>query len=267
MITELICVDIDGTLLKTNKELSDNNKTALKRAYDKGIKIALVSGRMPSGVSLIEEKLGFPCIKVCHAGTYIMDDDKCLSASYLSTEVLKKIYNMYSLKFNLPLWIFKDLKWYVTDIDEFIRKETVDIQTDPILKDVNDLYKEWENDNGPNKLLFAAKPEIIQTIIDDMKEKNIQEIDIARSADHFLEIFPKGINKGTALHRLCEIYSIDPQNTIAFGDHELDIPLIQEAGFGIAMGNSVEKLKEVADYITLTNEEDGVAYAVNKFCQ
>ena len=75
----------------------------------------------------------------------------------------------------------------------------------------------------------------------------------------------RGVNKGTAMHRVCEIYSINPENTMAFGDHELDIPLIKEAGFGIAMGNAVEKLKAVADYVTLSNEEDGVAYAIKKF--
>ena len=80
-----------------------------------------------------------------------------------------------------------------------------------------------------------------------------------------ITIMIRGVNKGTAMHRVCEIYSINPENTMAFGDHELDIPLIKEAGFGIAMGNAVEKLKAVADYVTLSNEEDGVAYAIKKF--
>lgn len=265
MKTELICVDIDGTLLKNDKELSEEVKNSLTSAYNMGIKIALVSGRMPSGVTLIERKLGFPCIKICNAGTFIMSGNECLDSCYLDKEVMLKIYNVYSPKYNIPLWVFKNEKWYVTGIDRYIEKERVDIQTEPRLTDINSLYKGWANQFGPNKILFGADPKIIQEIVDDLNERNLPEIDIARSADHFLEIFPKGVNKGTAMHRVCEIYSINPENTMAFGDHELDIPLIKEAGFGIAMGNAVEKLKAVADYVTLSNEEDGVAYAIKKF--
>ena len=123
MKTELICVDIDGTLLKNDKELSEEVKNSLTSAYNMGIKIALVSGRMPSGVTLIERKLGFPCIKICNAGTFIMSGNERLDSCYLDKEVMLKIYNVYSPKYNIPLWVFKNEKWYVTGIDRYIEKK------------------------------------------------------------------------------------------------------------------------------------------------
>ena len=88
---------------------------------------------------------------------------------------------------------------------------------------------------------------------------NLPDIDMACSADTFLEIFPKGVTKGTALSAVCDTMDIPLKDVIAFGDHELDIPLIETAGLGIAMGNAVEEVKKEADLVIGGNDEDGIA--------
>ena len=79
----------------------------------------------------------------------------------------------------------------------------------------------------------------------------------------FLEIFPRGVDKGTALQAVCDALAIPAEKAIAFGDHEMDIPMLKKAGLGIAMGNAVDSLKEAADVVTRTNDEAGVAWALN----
>lgn len=88
---------------------------------------------------------------------------------------------------------------------------------------------------------------------------------MARSADTFLEIFPKGVTKGTALKAICQSLDVKLENVIAFGDHELDVLMIEAAGVGIAMGNAIDELKAKADFVTKSNNEAGVAYGLEHY--
>lgn len=262
----LLCIDIDGTLLDDNKRLLQKVRESLRNAAKKGVKIALISGRMPAGVNSIEKELGIECVKVCNAGTYVLLGNQCISTAYLMPRTMRSIYQEIAKKDNLPLWIFREEKWFVTDVDKFIEREIEVIRYQPEIVDVEDLALQWDKEGtGPNKLLIAAEPEKIQKIYQDIKAQQWPDIDIACSADTFIEIFPKGVTKGTALMTICSKMNISREETVAFGDHELDIPMIEAAGVGIAMGNAIPKLKEKADFVTKTNNEAGIAYALEYY--
>ncbi len=262
----LICADIDGTLLDDNKKLLPQVKKSLRNAAQKGMRIALASGRMPAGVEKVERELGIPCIKICNAGTYILLGNKCISMETLLPATMKDIYLHMAKKNNLPLWIFQEREWYVTDVDCYIEREIEIIRYQPQVVSVNKLADQWnKKKTGPNKLLIAADPKMIQSIQKEMAVWNLPDVDTACSADTFLEIFPKGITKGTALSAICDTLDIPLKDTIAFGDHELDIPLIETAGVGIAMGNAIDQLKEKADFVTRSNNEAGIAYALEYY--
>ena len=262
----LICTDIDGTLLDQNKVLLPQVKEALKKEADKGVKIALVSGRMPAGVELIEQELGISCVKVCHAGSYILLGDQRISNKYLLAETLEKVFNTIAKAHGLLLWIFCEETWYVTGIDKFIEKEIVDIKQQPIVVDIKDLVEQWKKEGkGPNKILLAADPEEIRIMYQEIENYNWPEIDYACSADTFIELLPKGINKGEAVCEICDRLGIKREEVVAFGDHELDIPLLEAAGIGIEMENAIPELKEKADYVTKTNTEGGIAYALENY--
>lgn len=260
---KLICTDIDGTLLNDDKKLPVRAKQSLKAAAEKGITIALVSGRMPSGVDLIEKELGIPCIKVCNAGTCIFMGETCIQAEYLSNDTMRNLNRTIAKPHGLPLWIFRNQEWFVTGWDTYIEKETGFVAYHPRIVDAEALADQWDQEGkAPNKLLFAAPSEIIQRIERKITAEKDTEIDTAKSADIFLEIFPKGVSKGTALKQICKKLHIKAEETIAFGDHELDIPLIEAAGIGVAMGNGILSLKEKADFVTKTNNEAGIADAL-----
>lgn len=263
---ELICVDIDGTLLDDCKRLLPDVKESLRRTADCGVQIALASGRMPVGVALIEEELGIDCIKICNAGTYTIVGGKCIHEERLQPDMIRYIYDRIAEKYSLPLWIFRGREWFVTGIDQNIEREMEIIHYTPEIVDAKKLADAWERESlGPNKLLVSAEPAQIQEICQELRGWTDGEFDMARSADRLLEIFPKGINKGKALAALCQELGIDLKKTIAFGDQELDIPLIETAGVGIAMGNAIQELKDRADYVTKTNNEAGVAFALERY--
>lgn len=263
---KLICTDIDGTLLNDEKKLLPKVKQSLKHVKKMGIEIVLASGRMPAGVEIVEKELGIKCIKMCNAGSYILMEEQCISTEYLPNSVMQDISKMLADKSEIPLWIFREREWFVTGIDEYVRKEIGFVSYHPKVVNVNDLAEQWEREgNRANKLVIAAKPETIKEIYKEMKHKVWQDIDLACSADTLLEIFPKGVNKGKALYTICQKLKICPKEVIALGDHELDIPLIEAAGTGIAMGNAIPALKEKADFITKSNNEAGVAYALEHY--
>ncbi len=263
---DLICMDLDGTLLDSQKFVSERAKKALREARERGIQIALLSGRMPQAVWMVERQLGFSNIIGSIAGTYITMDGRCIGSHTMDREKILLIYDKIARKYNIPLWVYQGTKWYVTKVDSYVKRESEIIELEPKVIGPNELVLLMEQENiAPNKLLFGADPDTIDAIKEDLQNGDYADLDFARSDAKYLEIMPKGANKGEALHIICEALKIDSKKTIAFGDQELDIAMLTEAGFGVAMGNAPEHIKEVADAVTAGNDEDGVAIALEKY--
>ncbi len=260
---EMICLDIDGTLVTDDERLLPSVKSSLQKEASQGTKIALVTGRMPDGVTKIEKELGVECVKICVAGTFALLGDRTVYSKFLPEGILPFLYEKYAKKYQLPLWIFHEKEWYVTQIDAYVQKTIDRLHFDPIVKDADFFLSQWEDKHiTPNKILFSAPNEILTKIASSLKELNSPDFDAAFSDTTFLEIFPKGVNKGSALLSVCEQLNINPEKTIAFGDQELDIPFLQSAGYGVAMGNAIDELKNIADFVTTSNNEGGVAHAL-----
>lgn len=260
---KMLCIDVDGTLLTDDKEISGQDIEAIRKASEQGAKIALITGRMPAATDMIVRRLGIPCIRACNAGTYIMKGEKRIHAEYLSAETMTAVAECVGT-FGIPLWIFRDRQWYVTAKDPYVKAEEKLI--DHIAQEVSAeaLARKWLRERtGPNKLLVGAGPSIVQEVYAVLRRR--QDVDMACSSENYLEIFPRGMNKGKALRLICEKEGVGIKETVAFGDQELDIPMIETAGISVAMGNAIEELKQKADYITKSNNESGIAYAIEHF--
>ncbi len=259
----LFCIDLDGTLLTDEKKIKKQDIEALQKAADQGIKIALITGRMPAATEPVARDLGIPCIMACNAGTYILEQEHCIYTEYLSIETMKGIYETIK-PFGIPLWIFRNRQWYVTHKDRFVEVEERLIQYKAELASMEDIFQKWKKeDTGPNKVLIGAEPELVQTIYGILKPR--QDADMACSSPNYLEIFPVGMNKGKALRVICEKKGIERDGTVAFGDQELDIPMLEAAGTAVAMGNAIDRLKDSVDFVTKTNNEAGIAYAIEHY--
>lgn len=259
----LFCIDLDGTLLTDGKEISRRDIEAIRKVSGQGVRIALVTGRMPAAADMIARQLEVPCIMACSAGTYIMKENQCIYAEYLSTKTMMEIYDIVA-SFGIPLWIFHDRKWYVTEKDRFVKAEEKLVnraaKTMPAGELAGYLY---DRKSGPNKLLVGADPWVVRKVYGALKQR--QDVDIACSSKNYLEIFPRGMDKGKALRIICGKEGIRIEDTVAFGDQELDIPMLKAAGISVAMGNAIDELKREADYVTKSNNEAGIAYAIEHF--
>lgn len=201
---KLLAIDLDGTLLDDNKEIGQETLEAIQRASDLGIKIALITGRMPAATESIKAKLKVPCILACNAGTYILKETQCISSEYLTCETMKKIYDIV-MKYTVPLWIFRHNEWMVTGMDDVVQNEIELVRYVPEIVEIHELSEKWELEKtGPNKVLVGAKPMVISQIYRELKDVRLCDADMALSAENYLEIFPKGMNKGRALQLICE---------------------------------------------------------------
>lgn len=263
---KLICLDVDGTLLNDEKRVLKPVKESLAKVHAMGIAIALVTGRMPAATETIEKEVSVPCIKACNAGTFILLGEECIHKKTLPLEAVQKIEQEFFVKNNLPLWIFEGKKWYVTDVDAYVERESRIIHVKPERVTMDVLVKRWkEKGTAPNKLLAGAEPSAISRLQNEMKAMELSGVDMARSSDIYLEIFPEGATKGEALEAICKKLGISPEETMAFGDQELDIPMLRKAGTAIAMGNAIPEVKELADFVTKSNNEAGIAFALEHY--
>jgi len=256
-------MDIDGTLVNSDSYVPKEVVSALKKVSDKGIRLALVSGRYPSGIRLIERMVGVDCIKASYAGGYIFDEGKCFYSKSLNLETALQVYDI-ARENNGDCWFFCGEDWFVTEMNKWVEKECANVQANPVVVGIDEFNDMCEQDNIiPNKVLVTGEKDAVKKIGNIVRDYMF-ELQLGYSSDVFLEVLPLGINKGMALEKICEINNIPLENTIAFGDQDLDISMIKKAGIGIAMGNAVKELKEAAKYVTKTNNEAGIAYALEE---
>ena len=139
-------------------------------------------------------------------------------------------------------------------------------------------YECWNNNMGcveavhletclefdPVKILMSVKPDQLSAVQEEIRARLPELFTVVQTAPFYLEIIPREINKGDGLKQICRALQIDISETIAFGDSENDIPMLRAAGIGVAMGNAVRAVQETADDVTLSNNEDGIAYYLKR---
>lgn len=263
---KLIALDLDGTLTNSQKKITDNTKAVLKRAEDEGARIVLASGRPVQGVRALAEELDLK-----NNDGYIMSLNGGLLISCRTGEVI------HDMKVNPE---------YIPEIYELAKKHKVNLMTyeddDIISEDIDDKYLEIERrinslgvkkvDNllehitfPVNKFLMLGDGDYLAEVEKDVHARLKDRMEVYRSEPFFLEILPMGVNKAKALETLIDKLGITREEIVAFGDGYNDLTMIEYAGTGVAMANANDVVKSKADMITLSNDEDGVAVALNKF--
>ncbi len=263
---KLLAFDIDGTLLNSKKELTPATKEAITKAMEQGVKVAIASGRPVQGIRKLAEEL-----KLAKYGGYILAlnggvviscaDNTVIHDVKLPKEYYKEIYDL-SKEHKV------DLITYEGDdvITENLDSKYLDIEARINglgKKKVENLYNRVTFE--VNKFLMLEDGDYLAEVEKKVYEQLHDRLDVYRSEPFFLEILPKGINKAGALEKMSEIIGISREEMMAFGDSYNDLSMIQYAGLGVAMGNAKDVVKENADFIAKTNDEDGIVDVINKF--
>ena len=262
---KLIALDLDGTLTNDEKEIPEYTTRVLMRAQEQGVRIALVSARQSSGLHYERDVLKlqkYGGLLLSYNGGRIVEAENgnVLYETTLDPQVTKEILRYLE---DLPVTVIMDDcdRLYVKDRNGYqVQQESYNDHMDVV--EVPDLVEALTF--PVVKLLLAVDPEIIFDVQKQIAEYLPDDLTVVRTAPFYLEIISKKISKGQGIRQVCEYIGIRPEEVIAFGDAENDISMIQVAGMGIAMGNAEPAVKEVADRITLTNNEDGIAVALEQ---
>lgn len=270
MNIRLIALDLDGTLLDSQKRLSSRNEKVLMECIRQGIEIVPCTGRIWSGVpSFIRE---FPGIHyaITTNGAVIEDvaNHKVIKETKLSCqkaaqlmELGRKFHTMYDVYVGTRG--FGELR-FCGRMDEF----GVPPQVQKMLFDTRDFVP----DAVAHIMQLGSQAEKVNYFFSDMEERKRAkaaleargDVIISSSFPYNLEINEIGATKGNGILTLAEHLGLDMSQTMGFGDGENDLTMMQMSGIGVAMGNGVDCVKEAADYVTDTNDEDGVAAAIEK---
>lgn len=260
----MICLDIDGTLLNSNHQISKETYQTIRKVYEEyNIPVVLISARMPKGITYLADELGIKSPIAAYSGGLIVENKKILLNHTFPVEYAEEIYNC-AVETGVHVSIYINDQWYVEKFDKEAELESKITGIIPETENFKNIFS--DKTKAPNKILCIASAEKIKELAEKLNKIYKGKINIYASKDTYLEIMPENITKVTAIDFLCSKYKITKNEVIAMGDNFNDIAMIDYCGLGIAMGNAPERVKEKADFVTLTNDENGVAYAVKKFC-
>lgn len=263
---KLVTIDLDGTLFDNVKKISLENKIAIKKCHDLGVKIVIATGRPSKGVRPTLEELGLTTendYAIIYNGAKIINVGKneLISSTTIKGSTVKELYEE-SKRLNIDIHAFRKNEELITP------KHNPYTNIEATINHVEDKLFDFNKINDNNefiKCMFVGSEENITKIIPLVDKKFPENYSMNRSSKIFLEFLNKKSDKGKALIELARYLNIDLSETMAIGDAGNDLPMIQAAGTGVVMENAFDDIKAHAQFITKSNLESGVAHALNKF--
>ncbi len=265
MPVKLIALDLDGTLNNDRKQITPRTLAALMEVQRRGVRLALASARPSPGLFKERDILqmqNFGGILMSYNGGRITDaaSGQVLFETAMDLQQAKQVLHRLEA---LPVTPILDdgKQFFVTDTNGY--KVAYECENNHMTcRQVDDLAGFL--DFSPVKILMSVLPEQLKEVRERIAANLPEELSVVQTAPFYLEVIPSTINKGQGIRDICRVLGIHSSDVIAFGDAENDIPMLRQAGIGVAMGNAADAVKAAADYITGSNNEDGIAAALEK---
>ena len=269
MKKRLLFLDLDGTLLNDAKEITAGNREALERTLQRGHGVIITTGRPLKSALEQARRLGLDtpgCYVIAYNGAMVYDwgrQDTVFSRTLTKDAVIRVFEQANRIGEHIQTYDSFDVLVEQRGDDEAVRRYCKMVSmTHRVIGDVRTDLKE-----DPVKCLvinYEKKDGLLK--MQDWIRANMPEMDCFFSCEQFLEVVPKGMNKGEAVKMLCKLLEVEIENAVACGDAANDLAMLKAAGIGVAMQNGTDEVKAVADYITQRdNNHDGVAEAADKF--
>lgn len=263
---QLICSDIDGTLLDKNRQLSKKTIAVLTQLGE-NYPLVLISSRMPKSLRLVQNEINItnhPLI--AYNGSLILDGDKTLLSQEIPFNVLEKLAN-YVEDTTIHLSLYHNDEWVVPENDYWAKREENNTRVKPVVQDLYITLNDWQMRGiSAHKVMCMGDADEIEQLYQTINKQHAHQINAYRSKDTYIELSHIEQDKASSLSFLLdENYpSFTMKNCIAFGDNYNDTTLLQQVGVGIAVANAKKEVLECADGITQKNTEDGVANYLEK---
>lgn len=257
----LVVSDLDGTLIRSDKTLSDTVIAAARRLSEAGAVLSLISARPPSGMLWVAERLGLTgVVGAFNGGTILRTDGTILRRLAIPPAAARHCLDMLG-RLPVTIWLFRGGFWHASSLeDPHTPREIASTNQQPVL--VDDMAG------------FADSIDKIVAVSDDFAllaqlEAQLQqtlgaEANVIRSQPYYLDITAAQANKGDGIAALAEAAGIPLAETAAIGDQRNDLPMFARVGLSIAMGQAPEAVRLAADHVSLSADEDGVAHAIDE---
>jgi hypothetical protein len=261
-ITKLLISDIDGTLVRHDKTLSDKVVDAVARARQAGLAVSLVSARPPSGMLWIAERLELSGpIGAFNGATIVKPDGTIVSAEHIDPAVAATVLRLIDQPGVTP-WLFADGIWYAkTTENKYVPRERLAANVEPeIRSDFSDLIERADKIvavSGDHDALAALERKVADEVGEDAN--------VVRSQPYYLDVTSPNGNKGAGVTTLAKDYGVTLGEVAVLGDQNNDLAMFKVAGFSVAMGQAPDNVREAASEVSASNEEDGVADAIERF--
>lgn len=262
---KLITIDVDGTLVTPLKRLTKENIAAIDKAKKAGIHIALVSGRPFHSMIDINKSLGLDKkghFTICQNGSYVFDNfsQKPMFGTFQSPSDLVKVEKLLE-DYRLDISAMDGENFYsnkkraniYTKIDAKIHKMPIKIVD----------YENLPEDMEFGRFMVLGSSREIKRFVENMPDEIKDNYYPVQTAPFLVEIMNKNTNKGYAISQMADKLGYKTEEVMAIGNEKNDIPMLDVAGFAVAMGNAVDELKKHADYITKSNLKSGVGHAID----
>lgn len=257
-----VAVDLDGTVLRPDSSISERTLRAFTHCAERGVATMIVTGRSPAAAERVRVALGVTGPQVYYNGAAVVDmpSGRVLATTPVHTDVVEFCLGLAragDVHFHAFLpegtLVYEregpELEFYRARAG--LRGESVDFD--------RLLLQQRKAGTHFIKCMFIAEPDRLSSLQERVAERFGKDVYLSRSHSTFLEILAPTVSKGAALRVALEHRGLEPSGCVAFGDEENDLPLIEAAGFGVAMGNAIDALKARAAAVAPSNAEDGVA--------
>ena len=267
----MVVTDLDGTLLNNKKQVSEANAKAIQNLKDQNITFVMATGRSDVMTRAYTKQLKNIDIVIGCDGAVIRNirTGEILYENHLRSETCHTTFEICK-KYGLQYYVFAKDE-LVSDDPQNERflihqkfNQTVEEDEEIPMQIVDDLNEYVENFD-PNKFLISAPADYLKTQFEDFRLPFGDMLTICTSAPFYIEVVDNGIDKGSALRDLSEQMHVSKDEIIAFGDEMNDLTMLQFAGCGVAMGNAVKPIRLIADKITASNDDDGIAVTLEKY--
>lgn len=264
---KLLALDMDGTLFTTDKAITEENKQALKKAQELGVKVVITTGRPLKAISYVLDELNLNSAEnysiTFNGGLVQRNNGEILDVSALSFDELDIIYSTLE-PLSLPMDVISDGTVYSIP-SQGVHSQYH--QANPMLTFVElDTLSDLPRDISYNKVVVVTEADFLDTQIPKIPSELHKAFEIFKSREIILEIMPKGIHKAVGLEILTKHLGLKAEQVMAVGDEENDVTMLKWAGLGVAMANGSAIAKESANAVTTkTNDQSGVAEAVEKY--
>lgn len=265
MKTKLICSDVDSTLVDDYKKLSPKNREAIRKAVlEEGMHFAIISGRIAPSVRRYMDEIGITGVVPSLGGCLIEDwDGTIIEENVVDGRLAIKINDLIKAM-DCLCFAYHHNDWYIDPgHPDWIKSEADATDTIGVIEDLTGLFGRI----NPNKLLGVhSDTDKVKRLSDAILERYSNEVDCFLSSPMYLEIVPKGVNKGTAVDALCRHYGIERSNVLAIGDYYNDIDMLKIVGVPVTVRNAPDDIKAVARYVTENDcNNSAVAEALKRF--